>query len=133
MMPKPGYKNYLMSAMPGTRQELRAKTGLGATTITRWIKTLHELGEIHISGWHRPAKGVPVARYSAGPAGLQGEAKCRIRPMSAAQVSKRYRQRIEREDPDRWDVRLAMQANYARERRASKRPKEKQQWFSALL
>lgn len=127
-MAKKGYKDYVLSALPGTRQELRAKTGLGTMTIHRWTSDLHAAGEIHISGWVRPAKG-PFSPVFA--LGQRHDAKCRLKHMDDAEKCERYRDKLKRED--KWPEVKAKHAAMRRAKRAVKNSKAKPiTWLSAL-
>lgn len=127
-MAKKGYKDYVLSALPGTRQDLRAKTGLGAMTIHRWTTLMHAAGEIHIKGWHRPVKGEFTAIYAVG---SRADAKCRLQYMDDAEKSERYRNKLKRDD--RWTEVKVRYASRARVKRAVLNAKSKPiTWLSAL-
>lgn len=51
--PKRAYRLVVAKAMPATQAQIREKTGLGAGTICRWVKDIHDAGECHIGGWVR--------------------------------------------------------------------------------
>lgn len=63
--PKHAYRLVVLKAMPATQAQIREKTGLGAGTICRWVKDIHETGECHIGGWVRTA-GKWAAIYHPG-------------------------------------------------------------------
>lgn len=127
-MAKKGYKDYVLSALPGTRQEIRTKTDLGAMTIHRWTTQMHEAGEIHIKGWHRPPKGQFTPIFALG---KRHDAKCRLQYMDTAETCARYRDKLKRDD--KWVEVKVRHAAMARARRAVLNSKSKPiTWLSAL-
>ncbi len=129
---KRAYRDYVLSAMPGTRQEIREKTGLSVMTIHRWTTAMHQDGDVHISGWHRPSKGLFTAIYSAGPG---KDAACRLKHFTEAQKSRRYRRKMKSERKDDW---LDAKERYAAAERmkrdlARQKVKAPQTWLSSLM
>lgn len=81
-------RDMVLAALPGSRMELMAKTGLSKSTISRWVTDLHAAGLIHIIKWRRPEKGPFMPIYADG-AGK--DAKCKLKYFTNAQKSTRYR------------------------------------------
>lgn len=92
----------VLAAMPGTEAEIKAKTGLGRTTIWRWINDIHEAGECYISSWAR-TEGAIAAHYTAG----VGKDKAAAKPLTIKQLSARYRAKARKSGE--WAHRLAQQ------------------------
>lgn len=107
-MPGVGYRNRVLCALPATRPEIEAKTGVSKNSVWRWVQELHAAGECHIGAWRRPARGKYMPVYVAGP----GKDKpCPFKPLTEAQKSKRHRRKARADG--RWDERLAkMRARY---------------------
>lgn len=106
-------KSLILGALPGTRDDIErkllAKHKLGRATIYRWAARLHAGGEIHISGWRRSVKGSPVPIYAAG---AGDDARCRIKPFTEAQKSRRYRGRLK--ESGEWDAVCSLRRARAR-------------------
>jgi hypothetical protein len=59
----------VLSALPGSIQEIRASTGLGLVTVWRWINDLVASEEAHLYRFTvHPHGGPLIAIYKAGPA-----------------------------------------------------------------
>lgn len=81
-------RDMVQAALPGSRMDLMAKTGLSKGTVCRWVKTLHTAGLIHITKWKRPAKGPFMPIYAEG-AGV--DAVCKLKHFTTAEKATRYR------------------------------------------
>lgn len=64
--PKRAYRDVVKKAMPGTQGEIRARTGLGVGTISRWANDLHAAGEVYVKRWDKPALGPAMPVYARG-------------------------------------------------------------------
>lgn len=120
----------VLAAMPGTRPEIEAKTGLGAATVWRWVKDLHGPDEgrgreCHIGRWrHCETGGRPMPVYVAGPG---RDAPCRLTPATDAERASRYRERLRRSGE--WeDKKARMRARYW-----AKRPPKRDPLTAALF
>lgn len=109
------YRDMVLAAMPGTRGEIEARTGISKVCVWTWVKALHEAGECHISGWNRVERGPFTPTYSPGP----GKDKpCTLKPYTPAQIAKRFVRRA-KEDGS-WDVRKARErAKYRADKAAA--------------
>lgn len=123
-MTRDAYRKRVLDAMPGTRKELQAKTGLAVMTIHHWTTQAHADGDCHISGWHRPSKGPFAPRFSAGPG---KDAVCKLQVMTDHERCARYQKRLM--DSGEWAVR---QDRVNARRRANNAEKKTTTWFSAL-
>lgn len=97
-------RSAVFGTLPATPRDIREQTGLGVTTIWRWLKDLHQSGEIHIERWVRgdtPGPWLPV--YAPG----EGRDARKPTPKTDAQVSRAYRARARRSGE--WEHRLARQ------------------------
>lgn len=93
----------MLAALPGDQNQVREATGLGKTTVWRWLKSLHEAGESHITGWARAPGGGPfLATYAAG-AGV--DVVCKIKPLSEKAKQRRHQKKAKADG--RWDERAA--------------------------
>lgn len=81
-------RDMVIAALPGSRMQVMAKTGLSKGTVCRWIKDLHAGGLVHIVNWKRPAKGPFMPIYAAG-AGV--DAVCKLKHFTTAEKATRYR------------------------------------------
>lgn len=98
------YRDVVRDALPGTWRDIHQRTGLGRTTIWRWLTHLHAAGDIHIAGWlPGGTPGTWLARYAVG----AGRDVPKPTPLTEAQKSRAYRARARR-DGD-WQERLARQ------------------------
>jgi DNA invertase Pin-like site-specific DNA recombinase len=90
-------------ALPGSHAEIIKQTGLGRTTVWRWLKQMHQERCIHIARWHRTPGGGPfIPTYAKGPG---KDAPCRLKPLTEAQKSARFRAAARKDG--RWDDRNA--------------------------
>lgn len=96
----------VLDAMPGTTAEIAAKSGLGVTTVRRWVSRLLKANEVHVYAEHRTihehSGGPIVASYDRGPD--PGKLR-RLKPFTRAESSARYRKSARADG--RWDLRLA--------------------------
>lgn len=63
------YRNVVLAALPGSNADVRAKTGLGLATVSRWLNHLLDAGEIHLH--HKlvsPHGGPLISVFYPGPA-----------------------------------------------------------------
>ena len=86
----------VLAAMPGSRDEIVATTGLGLTTVWRWVECLVESGEAHVARYKAPDKAGPaIAIYRAGPA-LKGPVPPKPKTASIQERSAKYRRNAQR-------------------------------------
>ena len=75
----------VLAAMPATRAEIIAKTGLTKGSVQNAVEKLHAARWCHVSGWRREKRnntGTFVQRLSAGP----GKDKpCTLQPLTQKQ------------------------------------------------
>lgn len=65
---KQAYRYKVLAALPGSAAEVRAKTGFGLATISRWLNAMLDAGEIHLHHKVAPAHGGPlISVYAPGP------------------------------------------------------------------
>lgn len=110
-MPPPGYRAAILAALPATRLDLPELAHTTVSTVQRWLKILHDAGEIHIGGWKRS-----VGRGAIQPiwyAGQGTDKRCTLKRLTDQQTSARYRRSIE--GTEKGDIRKAKrQASYYR-------------------
>lgn len=97
---KHAYRAVVFAALPATQAQIREKTGLGAGTVCRWIKALHEDGEIHIGVWIRTG-GKWAAFYHPG----AGKDEPAPTPKTKAERSRKYIRKAK--ETGRYEVMLA--------------------------
>lgn len=104
-MPPVGYRKQVEAALPGTSEDIVARSGVMVSTVVRWIRIMRDAGECHIIGWRRTkgTGGAIKAVYAAGP-GV--DARCRLKRLPGALYNKRHRAKVA-EDPERDIARLA--------------------------
>ena len=104
-------KEHILSALPGTRKEVQERTGLSKTTVQAWITRMHKDGTIRIGKWVKPTPhSKPAASYRRK--GRSDDAVCTIKPISNTEKVNRYREKLKRNDPERYE--LLMQKSIAR-------------------
>ncbi len=96
-------------AMPGTQQDIHAKTGVSLAAISRWCEYLHDCEDAHIGGWQRSAKyhGVFMAVYHPGPG---ADVKCPYKPRT--QRDRDRDSRRTRRKSGEWEDRKARERAY---------------------
>lgn len=98
----------ILATLPATQLMIRQKTKIGQATISRWCNDLVASGDAHIGAWVRSPTGGPFAAvYHAGPG---QEAPCDLKPLTHAQLSRRYRARkirVEAREKAHREARLA--------------------------
>lgn len=108
-MPPPGYRAAILAALPATRLDLPALAHTTTSTVQRWLKILHDAGEIHIGAWKRAdGQGAmqPIWYSGAGK-----DARCTLKRLTVQQTSARYRRSIA--GTEKGDLRAARrQASY---------------------
>lgn len=77
-----GFRESVLSAMPGGTESIVRATGLSAATVKHWIRDAYNAGDCHITKWRR-VRGTWTATYSAG-AGQ--DAKCEVRTSSGVKL-----------------------------------------------
>lgn len=95
-------RTVILDALPGTRKEVQERTGLSKTCVRGWVDRLHKERVIRISKWVKPTPtSIPTAFYRLGSA---PDATCRFKPLSNTEKIKRYRHRMRRNDPERYEI-----------------------------
>lgn len=73
-------KAHILQAMPGTHNELVAKSGWTYETVRRWLKVLRRDSLVHIGDWARPNGSGHFQRiYHAGPG---PDVPCTLTPLT---------------------------------------------------
>lgn len=85
------------AAMPGTTLQIAESAGIDQSSARRWTRTLRNEGACHVSGWKRTvgSGGMFKAIYSLGPG---KDVACRLKPLTVAQYSQRYRDKLGKDD-----------------------------------
>lgn len=111
-------------ALPGTAVEIMAKSGLGRTTVSRWVKQMMdaEPREAHIGRWERTI-GASAPVYVKGP----GKDAKRPKPFTSKQLCARHRALC------RKDGRLEFRKAMNRARWAAKGGKSGKSWHKDPL
>ncbi|MES2262133.1 MAG: hypothetical protein V4724_26735 [Pseudomonadota bacterium] len=87
-MKKLNFREYVLGAMPGTKTHIVTRSGVSQAAVLRWVRKLHEAGEIYISGWRpHPRAGAHMAIYSIG---NQPDVKCKIKALTKRQIRLRF-------------------------------------------
>lgn len=90
---KQAYREVVRRALPATMTEVHQRTGLGLSTVSRWLAAMHAAGEIHVGSWATPSNGGTSENFArvwhAGP-GVDAE---RPAPRTLAELSRAARQR----------------------------------------
>lgn len=105
-LPRNRNRQLVLDAMPGSKSEIAAKTGLSKGVVGRWVDELHSEGKCRIWKWRRPeaVRGPHMPIYKAG----EGEDKPKnIEYLTEAEKSVRYREK---------QARLARQEEVHRDR-----------------
>ena len=98
----------VLEAMPGTRAQIRERTGLGVATVSRWCEDLRARGEAHVGGWWVHPTGGPAAEvFHPG----RGTTPKRPKLSTDRQRVRAYRRRM-RASGDWEDVKARRRAEY---------------------
>lgn len=102
----------VLAALPGTRAQLQAKTGLTEHTVQKHLRRLRLDQQAHIGGWVRAPEGVYgchwIAVYHAGPG---PDAPCRFKPKTRKQINEAFARRA-RESGQIDTIHAAKRARY---------------------
>ena len=91
--------------MPGTKAHLVARSGVSQSAVLRWVRLMHEAGEIYIAGWERhPRAGAPMAVYAIG---RKPDAECKLKTLTKRQIRLRFEAKAKKDG--RYD---SMQARW---------------------
>jgi hypothetical protein len=117
----------LLRAMPATRTELREKTYISRSSVTRALKAMHEAKWCYVGGWVRSdGCGPHLPVYFAGP----GKDKpCKLKPTTTAERQKKCRAKAVKDG--RRELQLAKDRLRKKVKRLSK--VGPQNWLSALI
>lgn len=112
------YRDIVLAALPGSNADVRAKTGLGLATVSRWLNDLVSAGEIHLH--HKeisPHGGPMISVFHPGPAPAGFKPKI---PRLPTEVERSARYRRNARKTGHWeDIKAKRRAKY----HASKKPK----------
>ena len=115
------YRDVVLAALPGCAADVRAKTGLGLATVSRWLNALLDAGQIHLH--HKtvsPHGGPLISHFYPGPA--PAGFKPRLpKVLTERERSARARKRM-RQSGEWEDVKARRRALYY----ANKKPKRDQ-------
>ena len=100
-----GYRKQIEAAMPGTKEQICAKSGMTPVTVCGWIRVMRMEKVCHITGWCRTeGKG---GRFKAIYAlGVGVDAYCCLKAATDAENCKRYRKKMSK-NPEVCDARRA--------------------------
>jgi hypothetical protein len=74
--------DHIQEAMPGTVDELVAKSGWSVHTVRRWLARARAAGTSHIVDWRRPnGTGNFIAVHGVGPG---DDVPCTLKPLTAS-------------------------------------------------
>jgi hypothetical protein len=120
-------REQILASLPGTRADVRRKSGLHRATVLRWMARLHEEEKaIHIARWKpHPIRGPAMAVFAAG---SQPDVECALPKLTKHEVYERFRARIKRDG--RIDVLRAKDRNKYWKKKAVSAPRP---WFAALM
>jgi hypothetical protein len=84
----------VLGAMPGTRAQIEAKTGLSLSAVQKRVTLLRRADLAHIGGWERAPDGAQgshwIAVYHAGPG---PDVPCRFKPKTRKQINAAFLRR----------------------------------------
>lgn len=73
----------ILQSMPGSVDQLAAKSGYHRDTVTRWLRKLRAENASHITGWLRPnGSGHFIPVHGAGPS---ADVECTLKPLTASE------------------------------------------------
>jgi hypothetical protein len=119
--PQNSRRQEVLDALPGSHVGVYEKTGMHRNVIGRWLKKLHDAGDIHIIGWGRTPGGGPfVPTYADGPG---EDVPCTLKPIPMRENWHRHMQR-KREQSALWlQVVAQFSASQKRKRKSRAKPK----------
>jgi hypothetical protein len=114
-----------MGALPGTKSQVIAKSGLNHSTVAKLVKQFHGK-TIRIAGWApHPVRGPEIPVFDVG---TEPDAPDTRKRLTRKQINKRYEKRIK--GTDTFDRRRAKRSSYWFEQKAKSKPHT---WASALF
>lgn len=115
---KRAYRGVVLSALPGSNADVRAKTGLGLATVSRWLNDLLKAEEIHLHHMEvSPTGGPLISVFHPGPAPAGFKPKIPKLPTDTERTA-RYRRNARKSGA--WeDIKAKRRAKY----HANKKPK----------
>lgn len=119
----------MLRAMPGTLNEIAARTGIPKTTVKKWTSTLRAIGWAHVPKWRRcdgPGKIQPV--ITGGPG---RNVPCNLEALTPSECQRNSRARANENDPFRHGQDLARRRARDNLKRIHKRGKATP--FDALM
>ena len=121
------FRDVVLDALPGSSADVRAKTGLGLATVSRWLNDLLNAGEIHLH--HKtvsPHGGPLISVFYPGPAPAGFKTKMPKMPTASERSAKA---RAAMRKSGAWeDVKARRRAAYY----AKKKPKRSEEHTSEL-
>ena len=124
-MAPPSRKHEVIAALPGTCPQIVKRSGVCQDSVNKWVRRLHDAGEIHITGWSWSGCN-KTPRYTLGPG---KDAKCRLKVFTVAEHCQNYRARKKKDEAD-----FVAAKQRARDRADSVvRSKQSATWLSVLL
>lgn len=85
-------KYLLVDYLPGTQLDIRARSGMSNTSVSRIIRQMHgddpAEREVYIGGWHRPPLGRMMPIYFAG---SSKDIACRLKRLTIKKNGENYR------------------------------------------
>ena len=112
------YRDVVLAALPGSNADVRAKTGLGLATVSRWLTDLRIKGEIHLHHKEISPHGGPlISVFYPGPAPAGFKPKI---PKVLDEIARTRRYRRNARKSGAWeDIKAKRRARY----HANKKPR----------
>lgn len=95
-MAPPSRKHEVIAALPGTCPQIMKRTGVCQDSVNKWIRKLHEAGQIHITSWSWYGCN-KTPRYVLGPG---RDAQCRLKAYTVAEHCQNYRNRKKKDEAE---------------------------------
>lgn len=111
----------VLEAMPGSRDEIIAATGLGLATVWRWVEDLVASNEAHLHRYKvSPSGGPLIAIYHPGPA-RKGHIPAKPRLSTDLERTRKYRRNARKSGA--WeDIKAKSRAAYWRKKQPQRDP-----------
>jgi len=116
---RPNVRELVLSGLPGTRAQIKRKSGASSSSVGKWLAILRAEGSVHVGKWQRSKHGAKKPIFFAG----AGEDKPEPKTLTQSQSDKRFRRR----HPDRVKE---IQDNAYRRRKMREKGHG---WFAALV
>lgn len=89
MKGRPSVRDKVLTGLPGTRAQIEKKSGVGPSSVGKWLAVLRAEGAIHIGGWRRSHMGSKRPIFVLG----AGVDKKPPKTLSPEKSQERYRKR----------------------------------------